>query len=71
MMHDIILFENLHFRPPTRKQKAGVFENLHSGERFWKDALSMTFFTRYVWTLGQPEENSLFSVRNVYAWVGP
>ena len=58
-MHDIIVFENLHFRPPTREQKDVVFKNLHSGERFWKKALSMTFFTGYVWTVGQPEEKYL------------
>ena len=33
-MYDIIVFENLRLRPPTRKQKAGVFENLYSEERF-------------------------------------
>ena len=49
-MYDIIVFENLRLRPPTRKQKAGVLENLHSGERFWKDAFSVTVFTGYVWT---------------------
>ena len=36
MMYDIIVFENLRFRLSTRKRKAGVFKNFHSGERFWK-----------------------------------
>ena len=38
MMHYVIVFENLRFRPSTRKRVASVFKNLHSGERFWKDA---------------------------------
>ena len=58
-MHDMIVIENLHFRPSTRKRKAGVFKNLHSGERFWKDTLSMTFFTGHVWTVGQPRRKNL------------
>ena len=52
-MYDIIVFENLRLRPPTRKQKAGVFKNLHSEEHFWKDAFSVTVFTGYVWTVDQ------------------
>ena len=28
VVHDIIVFENLRFRPSTRKQKAGDFKNL-------------------------------------------
>ena len=53
-MGDIIIFENLSFRPSTRKREAGVF-NLHSGKRFWKDAFLVTFdfFTGYLWTVGQ------------------
>ena len=31
---EVIVFENLRLRLSTRKQKAVVFENLHSGERF-------------------------------------
>ena len=39
MMYYIIVFETSVFaRPCTRKRKAGVFKNLHSRERFWKDA---------------------------------
>ena len=34
MTYDIIVFKNLCFRPNTRKQEAGVFKNLYSGERF-------------------------------------
>ena len=30
MMYDIMVFENLPFRPFTRKREAGVFKNLHS-----------------------------------------
>ena len=50
-MYDIIVFENLRLRPPTRKQKAGVFENLYSEERFF--AFWVTVFTGYVWTVDQ------------------
>ena len=42
MIYDIIVFENLRFRTSTRKRKARVFKNLHSGERFWKDPFSVT-----------------------------
>ena len=34
MMYDIIVFENLCFRPSTCKQKAGVFKDLNPGEHF-------------------------------------
>ena len=50
MIFDIIVFENLRFGPSKRKWEAGVFKNLHSEERFCKAALSVTVFTRYVWT---------------------
>ena len=50
MIFDIIVFENLRFGPSTRKWEAGVFKNLHSEERFWKAAFSVTVFTRYKWT---------------------
>ena len=46
----ISVFENLRFRPSIRKRKAGVFKNLHSLERFWKDPFSVSFFIGYVWT---------------------
>ena len=36
MMYDIIVFDNLRFCPSTRKRKAGVFKNVHYGERFLK-----------------------------------
>ena len=52
MMYDIIVFVNIPFRPFTRKRKAGVFKNLHSGDRFGKDMFSVTVFTGYVWTEG-------------------
>ena len=32
-----------------RKQEAGVFKNLHSGEHFRKDAFAVTVLTRFVW----------------------
>ena len=46
----IVVFENLRFCPSTRKQKTGVFKNLYSLERFWKDPFSVTVFIGYVWT---------------------
>ena len=45
--------ENPSFSPSTRKRVASVFKILHSAERFWKDAFSVTVFTDYVWTLSQ------------------
>ena len=36
------------FRPSTHKREAGLSKNLHAGERFWKDAFSVTTFTGYV-----------------------
>ena len=38
MMYDIIVFENLGFRPSTRTRQSGVFKNLHSEDRFRKPA---------------------------------
>ena len=43
MTYNIIVFKNLRFRPNTRKQEAGVFKNLYSGKRFWKDAFCDCF----------------------------
>ena len=59
MMYDIIVLEKVRFRPSTRvrKQEAGFLKNLHSGERFWKDAFSVTAFTEYVWMVGQTGKN--------------
>ena len=42
---DIIVFENLRFRPFTRKGQAGVFKNLHSRDCYWKTA-----FSEHTWT---------------------
>ena len=53
-VYDIIVFENLRFRPSTRKWKAGVFKTLHSGERFLKRSIfGVTVFTGCVWTVGK------------------
>ena len=43
MMYDIIVLQKVRFRLSTRvrKQEAGFLKNLHSGERFWKDAFSV------------------------------
>ena len=48
-MYDIIVFRiRNRFRPSTRKRKADVFKNLHTGERFWKGTFSVTVFTELV-----------------------
>ena len=44
-MYDIIVFETVFVRP---QRKAGVFENLDSGERFWKGAFSVINFSALV-----------------------
>ena len=54
MVYAIIVLENLRFCPSTRKREDGFFKNLHSGERFWKDAFAVTEFTEYIReTVGQ------------------
>ena len=34
--HDVIVFENLRFRPSKRIQHISIFKNLHPGECIWK-----------------------------------
>ena len=58
LMYYIIEAENLCLSPSTRKWEAGVFKNLHSGEK--KDAFSVTVFTRYVWTPCRPNRGKIF-----------
>lgn len=36
-----------------RKREAGVFKNIYSQWRFWKDEFALTVFTEYVWSVGQ------------------
>ena len=72
MMCGIIIFEKLCFRRSTRKRETGVFKNLHSGERFWKDAFSVIVFTGYLRTVGKTAgKKSAFSNKNGYVWTGP
>ena len=53
-MYDIIVVENLRFRPSTRKREANVCKNFHLGERFRKKhAFSRAVFAGYVATVGQ------------------
>ena len=59
MMYYIIVFENLRFRKSTRKRVARILKNLHSEERCYKDAFSVTVFTEYVWTVGQTGEKKI------------
>ena len=46
------------FVRPQVSEKPRVFKNLHSEERFWKDAFSVTVFTGYVWTVGRTGEKN-------------
>ena len=54
--------ENLRFRPSTRKRESGVFKNLRSGERFWKDKFSVIVFTGCVRTVGR-KKNVRFQIK--------
>ena len=45
---------------PGHLRIEGVFENIHSGERFWSDAFSVTVFNGYVLTVGQTGEKISF-----------
>ena len=38
--HDIIVFENLRFRPSTRIRRVSIFKTLHPGEHIWKPPFS-------------------------------
>ena len=59
MMYDIIVLENLRFRASTENDKPAfsTLNNLHSGERFWKKAFSVTVKT--VWTISQSRGKNL------------
>ena len=46
MRCDITVFENLRFRPFTRKGQAGEFKNLHSRDCYWKAAISEHAWTK-------------------------
>lgn len=50
---DKIIFKKLYFHLSTKAQQNGILKNLHSGERFWKDAFSVTIFTGFVWMESQ------------------
>ena len=53
-MYDIMVFENLCFRPSISKRvEAVVFKNLHSGNRFWKAASFTPINAVYTWTKGK------------------
>ena len=52
IIFDITVFENTRFCPSTRKREGSVFRNLHSSERFRKDAYSVTVFLT-VWSVCQ------------------
>ena len=72
MIYDIIVLKNLHVLASTCKREAKVFKNLHSGERFWKDAFTVIVFIGYVWTVGQAGEKKISVFKqNGYVLTGP
>ena len=53
VIYNVVVFETSVFDRPHENDKQAFFKNdLHAGERFWKDAFSVTVFTQYVWTVG-------------------
>ena len=70
MIYDVIVFENIRFRPFTRNREASVIKTV-SGECFRKDAFSVTVLTEYVWTVW-PNRREKSPVLNYgYVWTGP
>ena len=70
-MYDIIVFENLCFRPSIRKRvEAVVFKNLHSGDRFWKAASFIPVNAVYTWTKGKKRKKSPVSKIFGFMWTG-
>ena len=71
-MYDIIVVENLRFRPSRRKREANVCKNLHLGERFRKKTCVFgAVFTGYVWTVGQTGGKIYpFTNKNGHVWTG-
>ena len=64
-------FWGLFFKPSTGL--ICILKGLEGlGERFWKEAFSMTVFTEYVWKvhIGQPEKKNPFSNKNGYVREG-
>ena len=54
MIYNVVVFETSVFDRPYENDKQAFFKkDLHAGGRFWKDALSVTVFTQYVWTVDQ------------------
>ena len=54
VIYNVVEFETSVFDRRYENDKQAFFKNdLHAGGRFWKDALSMTVFTQYVWTVDQ------------------
>ena len=54
VIYNVVEFETSVFDRRYENDKQAFFKNyLHAGGRFWKDALSVTVFTQYVWTVDQ------------------
>ena len=72
MMYDIILFENLRFRPFTHKQEIGVFQIATLESVFEKMRFQWPFSpdTCGRWS-AKPEEKSMFSNKKKYVWTRP
>ena len=64
-MNDIIVFENLCFRPSTRKREASVFKALHL-----KDVFSVAVLPKKVDGKQNQREKSPFSNKNRFVWTG-
>ena len=72
MMYDIIVFENLGFRPSTRKRESGVFKNLHSEDRFRKPTFFGVRKGRSYVKAKMEGKNLRFQYENTgYAWNVP
>ena len=52
MMYDIIVFENLRFRPHENEEVAFLKKKIHSGDRFRKPACLVPENAAYLWTEG-------------------
>ena len=54
VIYNVVEFETSVFDRRYENDKQAFFKNdLHAGGRFCKDALSVTVFTQYVWTVDQ------------------
>ena len=62
MIYDIIVVENLRFRPSTRKREANVCKNLHLAERFRKKNMRFRGLFHRIRVDGRPNWRENISV---------